>query len=233
MFVGLARREALGAPLARRARAQPVDGQRRVVVEPDDVLAVEVAAGLGVEAAGRRGAVGRRDVGNLHVTDPRHRMVAAREAQQHRRRADGAAVRGIHMDAGVALVDDGEGQAMVVATLLDPVHELLHIGGDLACRRAEHRERAKRHSHERSPRRCHAQSHRLLRPDRKAGRRGPARMQAMLWARQRCRSTEMRQKCTPIGRIGSDRIDAWFPAPSRSGWPARRTRQRSPRCHAT
>jgi len=97
-----------------------VDRERCPVVDPDDRLALVVATGRGIEAACRRRALvgcgtarrAQRGIGND--------LVAEGRAEQHDRSTDQSA-RGLEdVDPGVALVDDGERQALVVIRVDHP-----------------------------------------------------------------------------------------------------------------
>src|SRR5690606_12091745 len=107
--------EPLRAPLRGGRRAHAVDGECGFVVEPDDGLAVPVAAGLGLEATRRRGAVlWPQAAGLCTLADIRGRAVAGCESEQRDRRAREPPVAMEQHERGATLVDDGEGRATVV-----------------------------------------------------------------------------------------------------------------------
>jgi hypothetical protein len=101
-----------------------VHGHGGLVVDPEDVLALEVAARLDHEAAGGRGALVRLDARQRSRADVRCRGIAHGAAQQNRRVRDGAALLVEHPQTGFALVEDHERQALVVRIARDPLQQL-------------------------------------------------------------------------------------------------------------
>ena len=115
------------AALLRDAGAHAVDGDAGVVVDPDHRLAVQVAAGLRLESAGRRLALVRQQLRRILLAGAGHRDVAARLAQDGGRLAHELAAGAEHVDARRLLVDDHERAAVVVPLLVDPVLDVAGV----------------------------------------------------------------------------------------------------------
>ena len=96
--------QALQATLGSDRRAHPMHGDGRVVVDPDDVLAVRVDAGLGLESACGRCLLFRTDLRERLVADARGAVIADCGSQQGRRCRDELTTRIERVDAGSLLV---------------------------------------------------------------------------------------------------------------------------------
>ena len=97
----------------RRSAARRASTRRRRS-RPRSRFAAEVLAGLRIEAAGRRGPFVRANRRDRLVADARLGIVAARQAEQHRRMRDQPAARLEHVDDRLSLVDQRERTAAVV-----------------------------------------------------------------------------------------------------------------------
>ena len=88
---------------------------RGVVVDPDDVVALQVAPVFADETAGGRGALAGPDARQWLVADAGHAVVTAREAQQNRRASLRAPLRVEHPQPRLPLVDHHERRIAVVS----------------------------------------------------------------------------------------------------------------------
>ena len=105
----------------------------RVVVDPKDVLALQVAARFDVEATGRGGAFVGPHQRQRPLADARHGIVAARQAEQDRRGAQHAPPWVHHPQPSLALVDHQERLAAVIGRGDNGAHQRACSAGQRGC----------------------------------------------------------------------------------------------------
>lgn len=113
--------ETLQAVLSRSDRMHGVYGDRRVVIDPQHLLALEVNAELGGETARRCRTLVLGDLPELLLAQTGHRIIAARQAEQCRTGAEQSAIGAEHENLRIDFVDDNERHALVIARVDGPI----------------------------------------------------------------------------------------------------------------
>jgi len=109
--------KSLQSPLGLIACPHSMHGHCCIVVDPNDVFALQVDSGFRDETPGRRGALFRPYFGHLSLPDPRHRFIAMRESQQHRRSASQTSLNAIDENACPLLINNRKRKTLAIACI--------------------------------------------------------------------------------------------------------------------